>query len=79
MTIAVYPLNFFYLNRIRLAITLDITRKISANSKVREKYSNAIHLLKRSTIEHPLSVQLRVHFLHSLAVVNKESGLITQT
>ena len=54
-------------------MTLIITRKSSANSKVRGKYANAIHTLERSISGHPLSVQLRLHFLHSLTVVDKES------
>ena len=58
-------------------MTLIITRKISANSKVRGKYANAIHTLERSISGHPLSVQLRLHFLHSLTVADKESDLIT--
>ena len=49
------------------------TREIAANSKVRGKYANAIHTLERSIIGHPLSVQLRLHFSHSLTVVDKES------
>ena len=53
------------------APALIITRKISANSKVRGKYANAIHTLKRSISGHPLlSVQLRLHFLHSLTVAD---------
>ena len=53
-------------------------REIAANSKVRGKYANAIHTLERSImIGHPLSVQLRLHFLHGLSVADKESGLIT--
>ena len=79
MAIAIYPLNFFYSNRIRAAIKLIITRENSANSKAREKYANASHTLERSIIGHPLSVQLRLHFLHSLSVAHKELGLITQT
>ena len=77
MAIAIYPFDFFYSNRIRVAITLIITREIAANSKVRGEYANAIHTLKRSIIGHPLLVQLRLHFLHSLSVADKESGLIT--
>ena len=73
MAVAIYPLNFFYSNRNRVAITCIITREISANSNVRGKYANAIHTLERSIIGHPLSVQLRLHFLHSLTVVDKES------
>ena len=34
------------------------------------------YTLERSIIGPPSSVQLRLHFLHSLAVVDKESGLI---
>ena len=71
MAIAIYPLNFFYMNRIRVAMTLIITRKISANSKVRGKHANAIHTLERSISGHPLSKQLRVRFLHSLTVVER--------
>ena len=77
MAIAIHPLNIFATKRIRVAITLIITREISANFKVRGKYANAIHTLERSIIGHPLSVQLRLHFLHSLSVADKESGLIT--
>ena len=60
----------------KCGLTLIITRESSANSKVRGKYTNAIHTLKRSIIGLPLSVQLRLHFLHSLSVADKESGLI---
>ena len=77
MASAIYSSNFFYSNRIRVAKTLIITREISANSKVRGKFANAIHTLERSIIEHSLLVQFRLHFLHSLTVVDKESELIT--
>ena len=63
MAIIIHPSNFFGTNRIRVAITLIITREILANYKVRGKYANAIHTLERSIIGHPLSVQLRLHFL----------------
>ena len=62
MAIAIYPLNFFYSNRIRIAVTLIITQKNSADTEVRGKYANASHRLERSIIGHPLSVQLRLHF-----------------
>ena len=74
MANAIYPVNFFYSNRIRVAITLIITREISAKTKVRGKCANAIHTLERSIIGHPLSVQLRLYFLRSLSVADKESG-----
>ena len=65
MAIAIYPLNF-YSNRIRVAVTLIITReKNLANTKIRGKYANASHTLKRYInviIGHPLSVQLRFYF-----------------
>ena len=51
-------------------------QEIAANSKVRGRYTNAIHTLERSIIGHPLSVQLRLHFLHSFSVADKVSGLI---
>ena len=62
MAIAIYPSNFFGTNRIRIAVTLIITREISAATEVRGKYANASHTLERSIIGHPLSVQLRLHF-----------------
>ena len=77
MAIVIYPSNFFGTNTIRVAVTLIITRKNSAKTKVRGKFANAIHTLERSIIGHPLSVQLRLHFLHSLSVADKKSGLIT--
>ena len=77
MAIAIYRLDIIGTNRIRAAITLIITRKNSAETKVRQKCVNAIHTLERSIIGHPLSVQLRLHFWHSLSVADKGSGLKT--
>ena len=62
MAIAIYPSNFFGMNRIRIAVTLIITREISADTEVRGKSANASRTLERSIIGHPLSVQLRLHF-----------------
>ena len=53
-------------------------QKNSAKTKVRGKCASAIQTLERSIIGHPLSVQLRLHFLHSLSVADKESGLTTK-
>ena len=44
-----------------------------------DETSLATNYVSGGVIGHPLSVQQRLHFLHSLAVVDKESGLITQT
>ena len=77
MAIAIYSSNFVNSNRIRIAVTLIITRKKSADTEVRGKHTNASHTLERSIIGHPLSVQLRLHYQHSLTVVDTESGLIT--
>ena len=73
MAFVIHPSNFLGMNRIRVAVTLMIMQKNSGKTKVRGKCTNAIHTLERSTIGHPLSVQLRLHFLHSLSVVDKES------
>ena len=56
MAIVIHPSNFFGTNRIRITVTLLITRKNSGKTKVRGKCANAIHRLERSIIGHPLSV-----------------------